>query len=44
MGAFQALLGFADDERVIQKLNEVASRETDQNLKNYYNYFLETLN
>lgn len=44
LGAFQALLGFADDEAVIKKLNEVVVNEKDEKLKNYYNYFLEALN
>lgn len=43
-GAFLALLSFADDEGVIRGINELAAKESDQNLKNYYNYFLETLN
>lgn len=42
MGAFQALLGFADDESVVEKIDEVAAMEKDPQLKNYYNYFLET--
>jgi len=42
-GAFLALLGFTDDEDVIQGINELAAKETDQTLKNYYNYFLESL-
>ena len=41
MGAFQALLGFADDESVVEKIDEVAAMEKDPQLKNYYNYFLE---
>ncbi len=43
-GAFLALLSFADDEEVIREINVLAAKETDQDLKNYYNYFLETLN
>lgn len=42
-GAFLALLGFTDDEEVIGRINALAAKETDQELKNYYNYFLETL-
>lgn len=41
LGAFQALLGFADDESVMEKIDQVASSEKDPELKNYYNYFLE---
>jgi aminopeptidase N len=44
LGAFQALMGFTDDEVVIKKLNEVVVNEKDEKLKNYYNYFLEALN
>lgn len=44
LGAFQALLGFADDELVITKLNQAVAKEKDEKLKNYYNYFLEALN
>jgi aminopeptidase N len=44
LGAFQALLGFADDELVIKKLNQAVANEKDEKLKNYYNYFLEALN
>lgn len=43
-GAFLALLAFTDDEEVIREINVLAAKETDQNLKSYYNYFLETLN
>ncbi|MDP3472791.1 MAG: M1 family metallopeptidase [Algoriphagus sp.] len=44
LGAFQALMGFADEEAVIKKLNQVVLTEKDEKLKNYYNYFLEALN
>ena len=43
MGAFQALLGFADDKAVIGEIVRVADMESDSDLKNYYNYFLEAL-
>lgn len=43
-GAFQALLSFADEKEVVEKLNSIAAKERDESLKNYYNYFLETLN
>lgn len=42
-GAFLALLSFSDDEEVIGEINRLAGKETDQDLKNYYNYFLESL-
>jgi aminopeptidase N len=41
LGAFQALLGFADDEAIIKEIGRVAGLEEDPELKNYYNYFLE---
>lgn len=43
LGAFQALLGYADDEEVIKKMTVTAGLETDSDLKNYFQYFLETL-
>ncbi len=43
LGAFQALLGFADDGLVVKELDRVAALEKDPELKNYYNYFLEAL-
>lgn len=43
-GAFLALLGFADDKEVVEEINQVVARERDENLKNYYNYFLESFN
>jgi aminopeptidase N len=42
-GAFLALLSFADNEEVITQISRLAGKEKDQELKNYYNYFLETL-
>lgn len=41
LGAFQALMGFADDELVVQKIDQIAALENDLDLKNYYKYFLE---
>lgn len=43
LGSFQALLGFADDSEVVDKINRVAALEKDPELKTYYNYFLESL-
>lgn len=43
-GAFLALLSFADEEEVIVEINRVAEKEAEQSLKNYYQYFLESLN
>ncbi|WP_084454326.1 M1 family metallopeptidase [Algoriphagus terrigena] len=43
LGAFQALLGFADDEAVVKELGRLTDAESDPELKNYYNYFLEAL-
>ena len=43
LGAFQALLGFSDDEDVVKKMTETAEYETDSDLKSYFSYFIETL-
>ena len=43
MGAFQALLGFAEDPEVIKLLEKVAEKESTTELRNYFNYFLEML-
>jgi aminopeptidase N len=43
LGAFQALLGFSDDEEVVKKVQKAIELEKDADLKNYYNYFLEAL-
>lgn len=43
LAAFQALLGFSDDKEVVKKMTETAEYETDSDLKNYFQYFLETL-
>ena len=43
LGAFQALLGFSDDKEVVKKMTETAGNETDSDLKNYFQYFLESL-
>ncbi|RIW18794.1 M1 family peptidase [Algoriphagus lacus] len=43
MGAFQALMGFADDKLVIEKIEKLSALEKDPELRNYFNYFLEAL-
>lgn len=43
MGAFQALLGFAEDPDVIKLLEKAAEKESSVELRNYFNYFLEML-
>jgi aminopeptidase N len=43
LGAFQALMGFADEKDVVRKVAEIAALEKDENLRNYYNYFLEAV-
>ncbi len=43
LGAFQGLLGFADDPVVVERLNDLAKQETNNELKMYFNYFLESL-
>ena len=43
-GAFLALLGFSDDPEVVREIIKIVEGEKDENLKNYYNYFLESLN
>lgn len=43
MGAFQALMGFADVPEVVAKLKEIASKEQDIQVRNYYDYFLQVL-
>jgi len=43
LGAFQALLGFATDEGVLAKLEEVSAKERSEELQSYYAYYLEML-
>ncbi|TDQ14707.1 aminopeptidase N [Algoriphagus boseongensis] len=43
LGSFQALMGFADDQEIVKKIQQVASEEKDLQLRNYYNYYLEAL-
>jgi aminopeptidase N len=42
LGAFQGLLGFADDETLVKQLQEIASKETNSQIKNYFQYFLQS--
>lgn len=43
LGAFQSLLGFADDPDVLEQIGEIAALEKDSEVKGYYQYFLEAL-
>ncbi len=43
LGAFQALLAFADEEGIVKELLRLAELESDPELKMYYAYFLEAL-
>lgn len=43
MGAFQALLAFADEQAILREIRLAAGVERDSDLRNYYNYFLEAL-
>lgn len=43
MGAFQALLAFADEKEVLNKIDEAVKAESSFKLKNYFNYYLEML-
>jgi aminopeptidase N len=43
IGAFHALLGFADDPERVGRIQFIASQEEDEKLKNYFNYYLEAL-
>lgn len=43
MGAFQALLGFAEDPEVINMLGKAVEKEHSAELRNYFSYFLEML-
>jgi len=43
LGAFQALLAFADDQAVIKELERVTALELDEELKMYYEYFIDAL-
>lgn len=43
MGAFQGLLAFSEDPSVVAEISRIAKLEEVQELKNYYQYFLETI-
>ena len=43
MGAFQALLAFADDQQVIEMIDKAIETEKSSVLSNYYTYYLEML-
>lgn len=43
IGAFQALLGFADDEKLVSQLKAISSSEKSTEIKNYFEYFLQML-
>lgn len=43
LGAFQALLGFATDEGVLARLEEVSAKERSEELQSYFAYYLEML-
>lgn len=41
LGAFQALLAFADEEEILKEIKSLVAQENDQMLQNYYSYFLQ---
>ena len=43
LGAFQGLLGFADDEDVVARIKRIAAKESMPQVKNYFDYFLQAL-
>ncbi|GMQ28220.1 M1 family metallopeptidase [Algoriphagus confluentis] len=43
MGAFQALMGFGDQPAVVSKMKEIAGKEQDIQVRNYFDYFLQVL-
>jgi len=43
LGAFQALLGFADKPEVVEEMQRISGKESDDFLKQYYGYFLNNL-
>ncbi|MDF2158734.1 M1 family metallopeptidase [Algoriphagus sp. CAU 1675] len=43
LGAFQALMGFVDDEAVVREIRVLVDREQDEELKAYFEYFLQAL-
>ena len=43
MGAFQAMLGFAEDPEIIKLLEKAIEKEDSAELNSYFKYFLEML-
>ncbi|MDX5338602.1 MAG: M1 family metallopeptidase [Cyclobacteriaceae bacterium] len=43
IGAFQALMGFVDEEEVLAKIQQIANQEQDEAARNYFRYYLEIL-
>jgi len=43
LGAFQALLAFTEDDAVVKELSRLADLETDEEIRMYYQYFLEAI-
>ncbi len=41
LGAFQGLMGYADDEEILGKIRDIAALEADENVKSYFEYFLQ---
>ncbi|NVJ84910.1 MAG: M1 family metallopeptidase [Algoriphagus sp.] len=44
LGAFQGLLSFADEPEILEEMNRIAALESNEQIKNYFEYFLQTLN
>lgn len=43
LGAFQGLMGFADEEAVVSELSRISRGEQNGQLRQYFEYFLETI-
>ncbi|MCS5491528.1 M1 family metallopeptidase [Algoriphagus limi] len=43
LGAFQGLLGFADDPKILDEMIRIAGQESNEQIKNYFEYFLQML-
>ncbi|MFM7629664.1 MAG: M1 family peptidase, partial [Algoriphagus sp.] len=41
LGAFQSLLSFTEEPGVLESLKKAAEQERQEDLKNYFSYFLE---
>ena len=41
LGAFQGLLGFANEEAILNRIKAAVSQESNQEIKNYMQYFLQ---